>query len=74
MLSLGITADEVGTHSFRKGVVSSLSNNPGGPANASVCLRAGWSLGPVQGRYIFSGPGGDQFVGRAAAGLCKCVV
>ncbi|KAF0747420.1 hypothetical protein AaE_007736, partial [Aphanomyces astaci] len=32
----------------------------------SIWLRAGWSLGSVQGQYIFEGSGGDQFVGRAA--------
>ncbi|ETV66759.1 hypothetical protein, variant 3 [Aphanomyces astaci] len=34
-----------------------------------VWLRACWSLGGVQGRYIFEGSGGDQFEGRAATGL-----
>lgn len=34
-----------------------------------VYLRAGWSLGNVQDRYIFAGPGGDQLVGRAVCGL-----
>lgn len=34
-----------------------------------VYLRAGWSLGNVKDRYIFAGPGGDQVVGRAVAGL-----
>jgi hypothetical protein len=34
-----------------------------------VYLRAGWSLGNVQDRYIFAGPGGDELVGRAVAGL-----
>ena len=32
-------------------------------------LRAGWSLGNVQDRYIFAGSGGDQLVGRAVSGL-----
>jgi hypothetical protein len=32
-------------------------------------LRAGWSLGNVQDRYIFGGAGGDQLVGRAVSGL-----
>jgi hypothetical protein len=31
----------------------------------AVYLRAGWSLGNVQDRYIFSGAGSDQVVGRA---------
>ena len=65
---MGPSATEVGTHSFRKGVASSVSGYPGGPQSVSVWLRAGWSLGSVQGRYIFEGSGGDQFVGRAAAG------
>ncbi|KAF0726669.1 hypothetical protein Ae201684_015069 [Aphanomyces euteiches] len=69
ILGLGLSVDEIGTHSFRKGVASELSSNPGGPNPVSVYLRAGWTLGPVQGRYIFTGSGGDQFVGRAAAGL-----
>ncbi|KAH9112692.1 hypothetical protein AeMF1_013012 [Aphanomyces euteiches] len=68
LLCLGVSVKEVGTHSFRKGVASELSNSHGGPTPVSVHLRAGWTLGPVQGRYIFSGSGGDQFVGRAAAG------
>ena len=35
----------------------------------SVYLRAGWSLGNTQDRYIFSGPGGDETVGRVVCGL-----
>ena len=68
ILSMELSISEIGTHSFRKGVASELSNTPGGPASVSVWLRAGWSLGSVQGRYIFAGSGGDQFVGRVAAG------
>ncbi|KAF0706221.1 hypothetical protein AaE_014233 [Aphanomyces astaci] len=66
---LGLSISDIGTHSFRKGVASALSNSPGGPQAVLVWLRAGWSLGGVQGRYIFEGSGGDQFVGRAATGL-----
>jgi hypothetical protein len=32
-------------------------------------LRAGWSIGDVQQRYIFTTNGADQFVGRCAVGL-----
>lgn len=35
----------------------------------AVYLRAAWSLGPTQNRYIFSSDGGDQFTGRVLAGL-----
>ncbi|KAH9141604.1 hypothetical protein AeRB84_014234, partial [Aphanomyces euteiches] len=69
ILSLGLSILEIGTHSFRKGVATALSNNPGGPQSVSIWLRAGWSLGNVQNIYIFVGSGGDQFVGRAATGL-----
>lgn len=68
MLSIGLSILDIGSHSFRKGVATALSNNPGGPQSVSIWLRAGWSLGNVQNRYIFVGSGGDQFVGRAATG------
>ncbi len=35
----------------------------------SAYLRAKWSLGAVQSRYVFEGEGGDQFCGRTATGL-----
>ena len=38
-------------------------------STVQVYLRAGWSLGNVQDRYIFAGPGGDQIVGRTVSGL-----
>ncbi|KAF0737562.1 hypothetical protein Ae201684_006717 [Aphanomyces euteiches] len=67
--ALGISVTDVGTHSFRKGVSTALSSYPGGPQAVSVWLRAGWSLGNVQNRYIFAVPGGDQQCGRAAADM-----
>lgn len=65
----GIDISMIGTHSFRKGISSFLSGTPGGPTAISIYLRAGWSLGPVQSRYILEGEGGDQLCGRAASGL-----
>ena len=41
----------------------------GGASPISIYLRAGWSLGPVQSRYILEAQGGDQLCGRAASGL-----
>ncbi len=67
--ALGLIISEIGSHSFRKGIASILANCPGGPGAISIWLRAGWSLGPVQSRYIFQGAGGDQFAGRAATML-----
>ena len=60
---------DLGTHSIRKGVSTFLSGIPGGPTAISIYLRAGWSLGNVQNRYILDGGGGDQLCGRAATGL-----
>ncbi|OQR83796.1 hypothetical protein ACHHYP_14294 [Achlya hypogyna] len=66
---MGIEKGDIGTHSFRKGVATFVSSMPGGPQAVQVWLRAGWSLGSVQSRYIFQGSGGDEFVGRAATCL-----
>jgi hypothetical protein len=57
----------IGTHSFRKGIAS--SGTPGGLTAIAIYLRAGWSLGPLQSRYILEGEGGDVVCGRAATGL-----
>lgn len=65
----GVEISMIGTHSFRKGIASFLSGTPGGATAISIYLRAGWSLGPVQSRYILEGEGGDQVCGRAASGL-----
>ena len=64
-----MTIAELGLHSFRKGIVTLLTNNPGGPAVINIWLRAGWSLESVQCRYIFERAGGDQLVERAGTGL-----
>ena len=61
--ALGFNPSEIGTHSIRKGAISYLSSLPGGPPIASVCIRAGWTMGNVKYiclRYVSSG---DQFVG-----------
>ena len=59
LLAMGLVLDEIGTHSFRKGVATTLSSDPGGPSSIAIWLRAGWSLGSVQSRYIFQVPEGD---------------
>jgi hypothetical protein len=69
ILNMGVLISDIGTHSLRKGVTSYLGTQPGGPSNIAIFLRAGWSLGAVQSRYIFEGEGGDQYVGRAATGM-----
>jgi hypothetical protein len=69
LMNQGVDISMIGTHSFRKGIATFLSGTPGGPTAIAIYLRAGWSLGPVQSRYILEGEGGDQVCGRAATGL-----
>lgn len=69
LMAMGLMIMWIGSHSFRKGVATFLSSMCGGPGPIAIYLRAGWSLGPVQSRYILEGGGGDQLCGRAATGL-----
>ena len=39
------------------------------PPSAAICLRAGWTLGNVQDRYIKYERAGDMYVGRMVSGL-----
>ena len=60
---LGAEKKQLGTHSVRKGAASYCSGMMNGPSMVQVFLRAGWSLGNVQDRYLFAGAGGDQLTG-----------
>lgn len=60
--------NDIGTHSNRKGSVSFVLMYVV-ISVVAVYLRAGWSLGNTQDRYIHGGPGADQLVGRAVCGL-----
>jgi hypothetical protein len=65
-----VTADELGVHSIRKGSSSYVSSgSTAGPSFASICNRAGWTLGGVQERYLKFEGAGDQFVGRTVRGV-----
>ena len=66
---LGAERKQLGTHSVRKGAVSYCSGMMNGPSTVQIYLRAGWSLGNVQDRYLFAGAGGDQLTGRVLSGL-----
>ena len=66
---LGGEKKQLGTHSIRKGAATYCTGMISGPSTAQVFLRAGWSLGNVQDRYLFAGAGGDQLTGRVVAGL-----
>ena len=66
---LGSDKKQLGTHSVRKGAASFCAGMVNGPSTVQVFLRAGWSLGNVQDRYLFAGAGGDQLTGRVLCGL-----
>ncbi len=69
MSNLGFRPEDYGTHSFRKGIASFVAGFIGGPGIITIFLRAGWSVGPVQDRYLTYADGGDQLCGRVACGL-----
>ena len=48
----GTDGKNIGTHSFRKGVLTHCSSCPGGPPPTAIFLRAGWSLGTVLTRLV----------------------
>jgi len=49
----GVSYKDIGTHSCRKGSASLCSSGSTScPPMAAICLRAGWSLGTVQDKYI----------------------
>ena len=66
---LGGGKKQLGTHSVRKGAASYCAGMINGPSTVQVFLRAGWSLGNVQDRYLFAGADGDQLIGRVLSGL-----
>ena len=65
----GMSHKDLGSHSIRKGTISYLSNLPGGPQQASICIRAGWTMGAVKDAYMRYMEAGDAFAGRCLAGL-----
>lgn len=67
--TLGYEVSDFGTHSFWKGAATYCAGFVGGPSVITIFLRAEWSLGQVQDRYLMFADGGDQLYGRIAAGL-----
>ena len=65
----GCTVDELGTHSHRKGSVTMLLGIIDGPNPCAVYIRACWSLGNTQDRYVMGGGGADELCGRLLAML-----
>ena len=66
----GISRDDIGSHSIRKGAATYCSSGPTAyPSSTSIHLRAGWALGGVQVRYLRYEKAGDMHVGRTVSGL-----
>jgi hypothetical protein len=65
----GCNRSDLGTHSHRKGGTTFLLAIIDGPNPCAVYIRAGWSLGNTQDRYVLGGVGEDQLCGRMLAGL-----
>ena len=67
---LGVDEHTLGSHSCRKGAITIVSTGcTVSPPMASICLRAGWSMGNVKDRYIHYEKAGDQFCGRSVTGI-----
>ncbi|OWY93367.1 hypothetical protein PHMEG_00037265 [Phytophthora megakarya] len=66
----GTAAEDIGTHSMRKGASTYCSSGSTAcPPSVAVHLRAGRSMGGVQDRYLRHDAAGDMFVGRTVSGL-----
>ena len=67
---LGVEEHTLGSHSCRKGAITLVSTGcTASPSMASICLRAGWSMGNVKDRYIHYEKSGDQYCGRSVTGI-----
>lgn len=70
LATMGLSAVDFGSHSFRKGAVTfCLGGMMAGPNAVIVFIRAGWTLNGVEARYALYDKVGDQFCGRCVAML-----
>jgi len=69
-LILGISPDELGTHSIRKGSCTYASGQESSPSSTSIKLRMDHSLGETYDRYYHESDGSDRLLGRFVSGLC----
>ena len=67
---LGISSQDLGTHSIRKGACIYASGQQCSPSAIAIKLRMGHSLGETSDRYYFESDGADQLLGRFLSGLC----
>ena len=70
--SLGISPEDFGTHSIRKGAATHVATGSTAcPPIACICLRANWAMPGVMNRYIKYENAGDQFVGKCVSGRSR---
>lgn len=67
---LGISTEDLGTHSIRKGACTYASGQQCSPSAIAIKLRMDHSLGETFDRYYFESDGADQLLGRFISGLC----
>lgn len=68
--ALGITAEDIAAHSFRKGARSfAQGGTTGGPSTPSLLVRGGWALEGMDKKYVRHEGAADQFIGRIVAML-----
>jgi hypothetical protein len=60
----GTLHENLASHSIRKFIIDQLLSTLDGPNVCAVYIRAGWSLGNTQDRYILGGLGEDNLIGR----------
>eukprot|EP00183_Erythrolobus_madagascarensis_P000661 CAMPEP_0185853484 /NCGR_PEP_ID=MMETSP1354-20130828/19181_1 /TAXON_ID=708628 /ORGANISM="Erythrolobus madagascarensis, Strain CCMP3276" /LENGTH=354 /DNA_ID=CAMNT_0028554987 /DNA_START=145 /DNA_END=1209 /DNA_ORIENTATION=+ len=67
---MGIDPGSIGVHSIRKGGATfACSGSTAAPPLASLCNRAGWTMGKAKDVYIRYEAAADRYVGRVVAGL-----
>jgi hypothetical protein len=70
LIEMGRAPNSISPHSTRKGAATYASSGTTTPPSyTSISLRAGWSVGHIQQRYIGPGDAMDTFLGRVLAGL-----
>lgn len=68
--ALGITADDIAAHSYRKGSRSYCQGGTtGGPSTPSILVRGGWAQAGMDKNYVRYEAAADQFIGRIVAML-----
>ena len=61
-------------HSIRKGDITIVATGfTVYPPMSSICLRAGWIMGPINYLYIQYEKAGDQFVGRSVTVISSLI-